>query len=204
VSFRTKENPNPWPTNFYHNNTRNFPSQIPKENRLFPEELLVICRRRDKARRYLLGGLDGSLGDLANLVDLDDRLDDTDGNGLPHVTDGETSEGRVLSKSLNTHGLGRLHLHYGGITGLDELGVLLNALTGTAVDLLDQLGELAGNVGSVAVKNGSVSVSDLSGMVHQDDLGVEGLGTLGGIVLGVTGNVTTTDLLDGDVLQDTG
>ncbi|KFY69876.1 hypothetical protein V499_09661 [Pseudogymnoascus sp. VKM F-103] len=38
-------------------------------------------------------------------------------------------------------------------------------------------------------------------MWADNDLGVERLGSLGGVVLGVTSNVTTTDLLDGDVLD---
>lgn len=51
----------------------------------------------------LLGGLLSRLGDLASgLVGLLDGLDDTDGNGLPHVTDGETTERRVLVVRLNT------------------------------------------------------------------------------------------------------
>ena len=37
----------------------------------------------------------------AGLLRLVDALDDTDGNGLPHVTDGETTERRVLVVRLN-------------------------------------------------------------------------------------------------------
>lgn len=70
-----------------------------------------------------------------------------------------------------------------------------------AIDLLKKLRELAGNVGSVAVQNGSVSSANLTGVVQDDDLGVEGSAARGGVVLGVTGNVTTADLLDGDVLD---
>ena len=38
-------------------------------------------------------------------------------------------------------------------------------------------------------------------MVEDDDLGVEGLGTLGRVVLGVTADVASADFLDGDVLD---
>ena len=154
--------------------------------------------RRD---RLFLGSLLGSLGDLAGLVGLGDGLDNTDGNGLTHVTDGETTKRRVVSESLNAHGLGGNHLDDSSITRLDELGAVLNRLSGTAVDLLEELRELASNVGSVAVENWGVTSTNLTGVVQDDDLGVEGLGTLGGVGLGVTGNVTTTDLLDGDVLD---
>jgi hypothetical protein len=151
--------------------------------------------------RLFLTGLDGGLGDLAGLVGLDDGLDDTDGNGLAHVTDGETTKRGVVGEGLNAHGLGGNHLDDGGVTRLDELGVGLGSLTGTAVDLLEELRELAGNVGGVAVEDGSVTGTNLTGVVQDNDLGVEGLGTLGGVGLGVTGNVATTDLLDGDVLD---
>lgn len=134
-------------------------------------------RRSD---RLFLGGLLGSLGDLASLVGLDDRLDDTDSNGLAHVTDGETTERGVVSEGLNAHGLGGHHLDDGSVTRLDELGAVLNRLSGTAVDLLEELGELASNVGSVAIENWGVTSTNLTGVVQDDDLGVEGLSTLGG------------------------
>lgn len=54
---------------------------------------------------------------------------------------------------------------------------------------------------SVAIQDWSVASTDLTRVVEDDDLGVEGLGTLGGVVLGVRGNVTTANLLDGDVLD---
>lgn len=120
---------------------------------------------------------------------------------MTHVTDGETTQRRVVSESLNAHRLGGNHLNDSGVTGLDELGVLLNGLTGTAVDLGEELRELAGNVGSVAVEDGSVASTDLTGVVEDDDLGVEGSGTQRGVVLGVTSNVATTNLLHGDVLD---
>lgn len=154
--------------------------------------------RRD---RLFLGRLLGSLGDLAGLVGLDNGLDDTDSNGLTHVTDSETTKRRVVSEGLNTHGLGGHHLDDGSVTRLDELGVALGGLAGTAVNLLEELRELASNVGSVAVEDWCVTGTDLTRVVEDDDLGVEGLGTLGGVGLGVTSNVTTTDLLDGDVLD---
>lgn len=150
----------------------------------------------------LLGGLGSGLGDLASgSGGLVDGLDDTDGDGLTHVTDGETAEGRVVGESLNAHGLGGNHLDDGSITRLDELGGGLNSLTSTAVDLLEELGELAGNVGSVAVEDGGVAGTDLTGVVENDDLGGERGGASRGVVLGVTGNVTTADILDGNVLH---
>ena len=56
-------------------------------------------------------------------------------------------------------------------------------------------------MGSVAVKNGSVTSTDLAGVVEDNDLGLERGGTSGGVVLGVTADVATADILDGDVLH---
>jgi hypothetical protein len=120
---------------------------------------------------------------------------------LSHVTDSETSKRRVVSEGLNTHWLGWNHLDDGSITRLDELGSVLDGLSSTTIDLLQDLRELASNVGSVAIKDWSVTSTDLTRVVENDDLGVERLGSLGGVVLGVTSNVTTTDFLDGDVLD---
>lgn len=150
----------------------------------------------------LLGGLLSGLGDLASgLLGLVDGLDDADSDGLPHVTDSETTERRVLVVRLNTHGLGGDELDDGGVARLDELGGVLEGLTGTTIDLLDELSELASNVSSVAIEDGCVTGTDLTGVVEDDDLGVEGSGLLGGVVLGVGGDVATTDILDGDVLD---
>ena len=130
-----------------------------------------------------------------------DGLDDTDGDGLAHVTDGEAAQGRVVGESLNAHGLGGNQLDDGRVTRLDELGGVLNRLAGTAVNLLEDLGELARNVGSVAIEDGGVASTDLTGVVEDNDLGVEGSSAGSGVVLGVRGDVATADVLDGDVLH---
>lgn len=149
-----------------------------------------------------LASLGSGLGDLTGTGSgLLHRLDDTDSDGLTHVTDGETTQRRVVGESLNTHGLGGNHLDDGGVTRLDELGVGLDRLAGTTVNLLEDLGELAGNVGSVAVEDGCVTGTDLARVVEDDDLGGEGSGAQRGVVLGVTGDVATTNLLNGDVLH---
>jgi hypothetical protein len=152
--------------------------------------------------RLFLGSLGSGLGDLASGGgSLLDGLDDTDGDGLTHVTDGETAQRRVVGESLNAHGLGGNHLDDGGVTRLDELGGSLDRLAGTAVDLLDHLGELAGNVGSVAIEDRGVTSTNLAGVVEDDDLSGEAGGTGRGVVLGVTGDVATANFLDGNVLH---
>ena len=63
------------------------------------------------------------------------------------------------------------------------------------------LGEFAGDVGGVAIEDGSVAVFDLSGVVHDDDLGDERLDFFGRVVLGVTADVASLDVLDGETLD---
>lgn len=157
---------------------------------------------KSSAKHLFLTGLLGGLGDLTGTTGgLVDALDDTDSDGLTHVTDSETTERGVLSEGLNTHGLGGNHLDDGSVTRLDELGVGLDRLSGTAVNLLNELSELASNVSGVAVQDGSVTSTDLAGVVHDNDLGVERSTASGGVVLGVRSDVTTANLLDGDVLD---
>ena len=120
---------------------------------------------------------------------------------MTHVTDSEATEGSVVLEGLDTEGLGGGQADDGGITRLDGLGLLLDGLTGTTVDLLLDVSELAGNVSGVTIQNGGVSGTDLSRVVQDDNLSSEVLTAGGGIVLGVTSNVTTTDVLDGDVLD---
>ena len=149
------------------------------------------------SRLLLLGRLLRRLRDLASrLVGLLNGLDDTDGDRLPHVTDGETTKRGVLVVGLHAHGLAGNKLGNASITRLDELGARLDRLAGTTVDLLDELSELASNVGGVAVKNGGVAGADLTGVVEDDDLSVERRGLLGGVVLGVGSDVSTANILD--------
>ena len=135
----------------------------------------------------------------SRLVGLVNALDDTDGDGLPHVTDSETTERWVFVVGLDTHGLAWDKLGNASITGLDELGVVLKRLASSTIDLLLELSELAGDVSGMAIEDGRVAGTNLTGVVKDDDLGVERGGLLRGVVLGIRSDVSTTDILDGDV-----
>ena len=132
---------------------------------------------------------------------LDDFLDNTDGNSLFHVSDGESTKRRVLIEGFNAHGLLGDHSNESSITRLDGLGLGFDDLTSSSVDLAFDFIELASDVSGVAIEDGSVTGTDLTRVVEDNDLGVERSGTQRGVVLGVTGDVATTDLLDGDVLD---
>ncbi|EZA61406.1 hypothetical protein X777_07739 [Ooceraea biroi] len=91
--------------------------------------------------------------------------------------------------------------HDGGVAALDALWILLGGLARTAVTLLLNLGEFAGNMSSVAVEHRRVAVADLSRMIQHDHLGSEVGGAARRLVLGVTRHVAAPQLLHGDVLH---
>jgi len=130
-----------------------------------------------------------------------DLLDDTDGDGLTHVSDGETTERGIGGEGLDNHGLGWHELDHSGILGLDVLGLILSDGTSTLVDLGSELLELASNMASMAIKDGSVTILDLTWMVEDDDLSDEHIGIRARVVLGVRSDVTSLDILDGQVLD---
>jgi len=65
---------------------------------------------------FSLSFLLGSLGGLTGLFFLGDFLDDTDGNGLFHISDGKSSEGWVLIEGFNAHGFLGEHSNHSSIT----------------------------------------------------------------------------------------
>ena len=77
---------------------------------------------------------------------------------------------RVLGEALHTHGLARDQFNNGSVTRLQILGVVLNLLARTTVDLLLQLIELAGNVSGVAIQHRCIASTDLARVVQDDDL----------------------------------
>merc|ERR1719348_2613689 len=177
---------------------------------LFPMEVQVALDHVPTTRKspapaaigsLLLVGLLGGLGGLAGDLLGGGGLDHTDGDGLPHVPDGEPSKGRELGEGLDAHGLAGEQLDDSGVTRLDELRGVLGRLAGTPVHLLQDLCELACNVGGVAIKHWRVAVGNLSGVVEDNDLGSEVGDTGGGLVLGVGGDVSPLDVLHGNVLD---
>jgi hypothetical protein len=138
---------------------------------------------------------------LGGVLLLRDALDDTDSNGLAHITDSETTKRGVFSEGFDTHGLLGDKSDDGSITSLDKLGVGLEFLSRSAIDLLGKLSEFAGNVSSMAIKDGAVTCSNLTRMIQNDDLSRERFTSLCGVVLGVRSDVTTADILNGNVLD---
>jgi hypothetical protein len=108
---------------------------------------------------------------------------------------------RYPKLTLNTHGLGGNHLDNSGISALYKLGVVLDGFTGTTINLLENLGELARNVGGMAIEDWGVAGTNLTRVVEDNDLCIERLGRFGRIILGVPCDITSSDFLDGDVLD---
>jgi len=157
--------------------------------------------RKSQSELLLLGGLLGGLGNLSAFsCCLLNGLDDTNSNRLPHVTDGETAKRWEFVEGLHTHWLGGDHLYDGSVTRLDELGAFFNDLTRTTVNLLNELRKLACNVSSVAVEHWRVTGSDLTRVVEDNNLSVERGGFHRWVGLGVTADVSSSDVLDGNVL----
>ncbi|MCD7459650.1 hypothetical protein HAX54_041567 [Datura stramonium] len=112
-----------------------------------------------------------SLGDLGtSWVLLVNILDNTGNNSLPHVSHSKTTQWWVLSKGLNNHRLGGNHLNHTSITILQELRLLLKSSLPEHVNLGPDLSKLNSNA-SVAVNTGAYPISNLTRMVHDDDLG---------------------------------
>ncbi|KYM99730.1 hypothetical protein ALC62_09348, partial [Cyphomyrmex costatus] len=134
-----------------------------------------------------------------------DGLDDANSYCLTHVTDSETSQGWELLESLNAHRLARYQGNDGGVTGFDGFRVFLGGLASTAIALLLNFSELAGDVGSMAIQYGCVSVADLTRMIEHDDLNeinnCINYITLGRVVLGISGDVSTTQFFNRHVLD---
>ena len=104
-----------------------------------PEKKKLTSARRCRLRvggllLLLATGLFGGLGDFAGgRIFLDDGFDDSDGDSLPHVTDSEATEGRIVGERLHAHWLRWRQLDHSGVAGLDRLGEVFHLLAGTTI-----------------------------------------------------------------------
>merc|ERR1712048_212591 len=106
-----------------------------------------------------------------------------------------------LSEGFDTHGLGRFHDGNTSVTRFDESRVFFNNLTGSSIDLGGQFVKSTSDVSSVAIQDGGITFSDLTRVVQDDDLSFEVSGTSSRFPFGVRGNVTSSDILDGQILD---
>jgi len=120
---------------------------------------------------------------------------------LFHVSNGVSTKRGIFLEDFTAEGLGGDEGDESGISVLDELGVLFLRFTSSSVDLVVNGFELASNMGSVAIEHGGISVLDLTGVVHDDDLRVERSNFFSWVVLGIRSDVSSADILDGDTLD---
>ena len=118
-----------------------------------------------------------------------------------HVSNGVSTKRGIFLEDFAAEGLGGDEGDESGISVLDELGVLFLRFTSSSVDLVVNGFELASNMGSVAIEHGGISVLDLTGVVHDDDLRVERSNFFSWVVLGIRSDVSSADILDGDTLD---
>ena len=118
-----------------------------------------------------------------------------------HVSNGVSTKRGIFLEDFTAEGLGGDEGDESGISVLDELGVLFLRFTSSSVDLVVNGFELASNMGSVAIEHGGISVLDLTGVVHDDDLRVERSNFFSWVVLGIRSDVSSADILDGDTLD---
>merc|ERR1711975_129565 len=127
-----------------------------------------------------LGGFgDFSTGTIAFL----DGFDNTDGNGLSHISDSESSQWSVGREWFDAHWFGWDHFDNSGVTRLDLGWVVFDFLTGSSIDFFDHFVESTSDMGGVAIQ----------------DLGVEGFGFSGWVVFAVRAHITSSNIFDGDV-----
>merc|ERR1712047_225409 len=123
----------------------------------------------------IIGNVSSSAGYPAKLFPMEVQVAFYRHNPTTRTSPATAAIGSLLLVSLlgGLCGLAGEQLHDGSVSGLDELGRILGGLAGTPVNLLKDLGELASNVGSVAVEHWGVAVGHLAGVVQHDDLGGE-------------------------------
>ena len=131
---------------------------------------ILYCPTTYHPVSLLLCGLLGGLGHLALSLNLFNALDDSYGNCLLHVTNGETPKRWVVRKGFNAHGLAGYHLDDGSISTLHVLGVVLELLATSSINLFDEFGELASDVSSVTIQDRCIASMDLTRVIQNDNL----------------------------------
>jgi len=87
------------------------------------------------------------------------------------------------------------------LSGFDEFGEFFLHFTGSSVDQREDFFEFNSNVGSMAIQDWGISVLDLTGVVHDNNLGSESSTFSGGVVLGVRADHTSSNIFDGNVFN---
>jgi hypothetical protein len=120
---------------------------------------------------------------------------------LLHVSDSESTKWWEFVESFDDHHLGWGHSDDSSISGFDEFWEFFSNLTSSFVHLVFNFGEFASNMASMAIEDWRVTVHDLTWMVHDDNLSLEGVSVLGWLSLGVGGDETSLNIGGGESLN---
>ena len=142
-----------------------------------------------------------SLGNLASLLSLLNALNDTNSNRLSHIPNSESSKRRIISKSLNTHWLGRNHLDNSSISRFNKFRSIFNFLARSSINLFEKFSEFTSDMSGMTIENGSISSTNLTRMIQNNDLSIERFTSLGWIILGISTDVPSANFLDRDVFN---
>ncbi|GER51100.1 translation elongation factor 1-alpha, partial [Striga asiatica] len=171
-------------------------------NKFHQEFNISITRYHNNLHHSLGTLLSCSLCDLSTRsILLLNTLDHTNSYSLPHVTNSKSSKWRVLGKGLNHHRLSWNHLDKPSISIFQELGLLLELLTRSPVNLGHKFSKLDSNVRSVAVEHRCISLSNLSRVIHDNHLRGKVSSFLSRIFLRVRGNITALEILNSNILH---
>jgi hypothetical protein len=99
--------------------------------------------------------------------------DNTDCNGLVHVSNGESTKGRKFFEGFDAHGLGWLQGNDTTVTGLKKFWVFFDDLIRSSVDLALDVSEFTGDVGLAAINDWSVTIADLTRVLKNNNLGLK-------------------------------
>lgn len=139
--------------------------------------------------------------DLLLFSNMGNLLDDANGDGPLHVTNGKATQRWELGKCFHAKGLGWDYLDDCSVASLNLRGVLFNYISSSTVQFRDDLFESTGNMSSVAVQNWTVAGMNGTRVGHDNDLRNKGLGASSWFVMRVTSHIATLQVLHRNILD---
>jgi hypothetical protein len=160
------------------------------------------CQVDDAVKKKLAATTAGAhVGSLLLTFLLRNFLDNPNSHSLSHISDSKSSKRREFLIFFNAHWLGWLNDNNASIVLLDRLGVLLDLLSSSLVELEFKLLEFASNMSSVTIHNRAISLGYLTRMIKDDDLGLEVFALEWRGVLLVSADKPSSELVHSDVLD---
>merc|ERR1719464_1394294 len=128
-------------------------------------------------------------------------FDDAYSYRFTHIPNGKSSKRRIILESLHTHGLGWNHINNTCLTRFTRFWILLNNFTSSLVHESHKFIESASDVRRMTIENWSVTSHNFVRMIKYNDLSKEMISFCWRILLSITGNHTTSNLLQGNIFD---